>query len=320
MRIAVVKGDGIGEEVVPIAVKVLEHYIPDAEYFEVEVGYKKWKRTGNACDDEDIKRLKEADSILFGAITTPPDPNYKSVLLRIRHELELYANIRPVYGKGFKMTVVRENSEGLYSGIETIGPDRSTTLRVVTRGASERIAVCACNILLKDFEGGTLTIGNKANVMKSDVLFRDTCIEVAERMGVPYRTSYIDSLTFDAIYNPKKYDVIVTTNLFGDILSDALGNLVGGLGMLPSANIGNKYSFFEPVHGSAPDIAGRGIANPVAAIRSAGMLLEHVARINCLEDIEKAIADTISSGISTPDLGGHANTESFGNEIINKLD
>jgi len=320
MRIAVVKGDGVGEEVIPIAVKVLEHYIPNAEYFDVELGYNKWKRTGNACDDDDIEKLKEADSILFGAITTPPDPNYKSVLLRIRHELELYANIRPVYGDGFKITVVRENSEGLYSGIETIGPDRSTTLRVVTREASERIAVCACDILLKDFKNGTLTIGNKANVLKSDVLFRDTCIEVAERMGVPYRASYIDSLTFDAIYNPKKYDVIVTTNLFGDILSDALGNLVGGLGMLPSANIGKRYSFFEPVHGSAPDIAGRGIANPVAAIRSAGMLLEHVAGIECLKDIEKAIKDTISSGIRTPDLGGHSNTESFGNKIINKLD
>ena len=319
MKIAVVKGDGVGEEVIPVAVKVLEHYIPDAEYFEVEVGYNKWKRTGSACDDDDIRRLKEADSIIFGAVTTPPDPNYKSVLLRIRHELGLYANIRPVYGDDFKITVVRENSEGLYSGIETIDSERSTTLRVVTRAASERIAACACDILLRDFEGGTLTIGNKANVLKSDVLFRDTCIEVAEKMGVPYKTAYIDSLTFDAIYNPRKYDVIVTTNMFGDILSDALGNLVGGLGMLPSANIGKKYSFFEPVHGSAPDIAGKGIANPIAAIRSAGMLLEHAAGVNCSGDIEKAISDTISLGICTQDLGGHASTESFGNEILKRL-
>jgi methanogen homoisocitrate dehydrogenase len=319
MKIAVAAGDGIGREVTPVAVKVLEHYIPDAEYLEVEVGYRKWQRTGQGCDDSDIETMREADSVLFGAITTPPDRDYKSVMLRIRHELDLYANIRPVRGGGSRITVVRENSEGLYSGIEEIGRERSTTLRVVTREASERIAVCACEILLRDFKGGTLTIGNKANVMKSDVLFRDVCVEVAERMGVPYRTAYIDSLTFDAIHNPSRYDVIVTTNMFGDILSDALGHVAGGLGMLPSANIGRDGSLFEPVHGSAPDIAGRGIANPVAAIRSAGMLLEHVAGISCEEEIERAISGAVSSGTVTPDLGGDAGTESFGNEIIRRL-
>lgn len=318
MRIAVVKGDGIGEEVMPVAVKVLEHYIPDAEYFEVEVGYKKWKRTGEGCSDEDIEKLKEADSILFGAITTPPDPDYKSVMLRIRHELGLYANLRPVRGKNFNMMVVRENSEGLYSGIEEIGPERSTTLRVVTKEASERIARHACEIMVKDFKGGVLTIGNKANVIKSDILFRDTCINVAESMGVQYRTAYIDSLTFDAIHNPQRYDVIVTTNMFGDILSDALGHLVGGLGMLPSANIGKDHALFEPVHGSAPDIAGKGISNPIAMIRSAGMLLEY-AGIKCAEAIEAAISDTIAYGAGTPDLGGNAGTDSFGNDILKRL-
>lgn len=319
MKIAIAEGDGIGKEVTPVAVKVLEHYVPDAEYLEVEVGHGKWEKTGKGCDDSDIEMMKEADSVLFGAITTPPDPDYKSVMLRIRHDLGLYANIRPVRGKDFRITVVRENSEGLYSGIEEIGSDRSTTLRVVTREASERIAVCACEILRRDFRGGTLTIGNKANVMKSDVLFRDTCMKVAERMGIPYRTAYIDSLTFDALQNPGRYDVIVTTNMFGDILSDALGHVAGGLGMLPSANLGTDNSLFEPVHGSAPDIAGKGIANPVAAIRSAGMLLEHVAGIECEEDIETAISGAVSSGAGTPDLGGNAGTESFGKEILKRL-
>jgi methanogen homoisocitrate dehydrogenase len=319
VKIAVVEGDGIGKEVVPVAVKVLEHYIPDAEYLGIDVGYGKWERTGKGCDDGDIEMMREAGSVLFGAITTPPDPDYKSVMLRIRHELGLYANIRPIRGDGFRMTVVRENSEGLYSGIEEIGSERSTTLRVVTRKASERIAACACEILLRDFEGGTLTIGNKANVMKSDVLFRDTCMEVAERMGVPYRTAYIDSLTFDALQNPGRYDVIVTTNMFGDILSDALGHVAGGLGMLPSANIGGECALFEPVHGSAPDIAGKGIANPVAAIRSAGMLLEHAAGIMCEEEIERAISGAVSSGAGTPDLGGDSGTELFGKEILKRL-
>lgn len=318
MRIAVVRGDGIGREVIPQAVRILDHYAPGAEFFETEIGYGKWERCGTGCDDSDIEALREADSILFGAITTPPDPDYKSVMLKLRKDLGLYANLRPVYGDGFNIMVVRENSEGLYSGIEEIGTERSTTLRVVTKKASERIARCACSILLKDFRNGTLTIGNKANVMKSDVLFRDTCISVAEEMGIPYRTSYIDALTFDAIQNPQRYGVIVTTNIFGDILSDALGHLVGGLGMLPSANIGDEHSLFEPVHGSAPDIAGKGIANPVAAIRSAGMLLEHNG-IACRDEIENAIAGTISSGISTPDLGGTADTISFTDALINRL-
>ena len=318
MRVAIVKGDGIGEEVIPEAVRILERYAPDAEYFEIEIGYGKWKKCGVGCSDEDIESLRGADSILFGAITTLPDPGYKSIMLKIRHELGLYANLRPVYGDGFNIMVVRENSEGLYSGIEEIGDTRSTTLRVVTKKASERIAKCACNILLKDFKGGTLTIGNKANAIKSDVLFRDTCIRVANDMGAPYRTSYIDALTFDTIQNPQRYDVIVTTNVFGDILSDALGHLVGGLGMLPSANIGDDCALFEPVHGSAPDIAGKGIANPIAAIRSAGMLLEHNG-ISCYNEIEDAIVEVISSGIRTPDLGGATDTVSFCNALMDRL-
>lgn len=318
MKIAVVRGDGIGKEVIPQAVRVLQHYAPDTEYFEADIGYGKWERCGVGCDDDDIESLKGADSILFGAVTTPPDPGYKSVMLRVRKDLGLYANLRPVYGEGFNIMVVRENSEGLYSGIEEIGEERSTTLRVVTKKASERIARCACGILLKDFRNGTLTIGNKANVMKSDVLFRDTCISVAQEMGVPYRTAYIDALTFDAIQNPQRYDVIVTTNLFGDILSDALGHLVGGLGMLPSANIGDRHALFEPVHGSAPDIAGKGIANPIAAVRSAGMLLEHNG-IRCQEEIEEAIAAVISSGMKTRDLGGTADTVSFANALMDRL-
>ena len=318
MKIAVVRGDGIGKEVIPQAVRVLQHYAPDAEYFEADIGYGKWERCGVGCDDDDIESLKGADSILFGAVTTPPDPGYKSVMLRVRKDLGLYANLRPVYGEGFNIMVVRENSEGLYSGIEEIGEERSTTLRVVTKKASERIARCACGILLKDFRNGTLTIGNKANVMKSDVLFRDTCISVAQEMGVPYRTAYIDALTFDAIQNPQRYDVIVTTNLFGDILSDALLSPMFGLGMLPSANIGERHALFEPVHGSAPDIAGRGIANPIAAVRSAGMLLEHNG-IRCQEEIEEAIAAVISSGMKTRDLGGTADTVSFTNALMDRL-
>lgn len=317
MKIAIVEGDGIGREVIPPARLILELLMPDAEFFDVEVGYGKWERTGSACTDEDIDSLKASDAILFGAVTTPPDPDYKSVLLRIRKELDLYANLRPVKGGGFDIMIVRENTEGLYSGIEEIGPDRSTTLRVVTRKGSERIARYACR--LAKGRRNSLVIGNKANVLKSDVLFRDACLSVAAEEGVSAGTAFIDALTLDVLMHPANYDVIVTTNIFGDILSDACGYLTGGLGMLPSANIGERYAFFEPVHGSAPDIAGKGIANPVAAIRSAAMLLSHLGRTEEAAAVDNAVDSVLASGIRTPDLGGSFSTDGVGDAVFERV-
>ncbi|WOF15281.1 isocitrate/isopropylmalate dehydrogenase family protein [Methanoplanus sp. FWC-SCC4] len=319
MKIAIVKGDGIGQEVIPPAEKILRHFLPGAEYFDVKVGYEKWKETGTACTDDDIKKLKSADAILFGAITTPPDPDYKSVIMKIRHELDLYANLRPVKGDGFDIMVVRENTEGLYSGIEEIGEERSTTLRVITRKGSERIAKAACELAIKRGSTKPVVIGNKANVLKSDVLFRDTCIGVCKSYGLEYKTMFIDALTLDVLMQPSNYDVIVTTNIFGDILSDACGYLTGGLGMLPSANIGDAHAFFEPVHGSAPDIAGKNIANPIAAIRSAGMLLDHFGYCEYAALVEKAISASVSMGVCTKDLGGNYGTKETGEYILTEI-
>ncbi|MBN2734562.1 MAG: isocitrate/isopropylmalate dehydrogenase family protein [Methanomicrobiaceae archaeon] len=316
MKIAVCEGDGIGREVIPVAKKVLMHFLPDADYSDIFLGYEKWEKEGCACTEDDISAMKGSDAILFGAVTTPPDPDYKSILLKIRHELDLYANLRPVRGGSFDIMVVRENTEGLYSGIEELGDERSTTLRVVTRKGSERIARKACELSADRGFRKPLVIGNKANVLKSDILFRDTCIKTADACGVLYKTMFIDALTLDVLMHPERYDVIVTTNMFGDILSDACGYLTGGLGMLPSANIGEKYAFFEPVHGSAPDIAGKGIANPVAAIRSAAMMLEHFGMKREAEIIEECILRSIISGVCTPDLGGSAGTGEFGDRIF----
>lgn len=314
MKIAFVPGDGIGQEVTPVAEKAVRHYLPDAEYLYAEVGYARWEKTGEAISDDDIELLKESDAVLFGAITTVPDPGYKSVILRIRKELDLYANLRPVSGEGFDIEIVRENTEGLYSGIEETGDGRSTTLRVVTRKGSERIAEFACE--RAKLRKGEIVIGNKANVLKSDVLFRDTCIKVAGKYGIASKTMYIDALALDVLMHPKRYDVIVTTNIFGDILSDVCGFLTGGLGTLPSGNYGSKNALFEPVHGSAPDIAGRGIANPVAALRSAGMLLDYLGVKNAESEIEESIQKLLKKGISTPDLGGDLNTSDFGEMVI----
>ncbi|HMA06137.1 MAG TPA: isocitrate/isopropylmalate dehydrogenase family protein [Methanomicrobiales archaeon] len=315
-RIAVAEGDGIGKEVIPVARKVLETVRPDIEFFPVEVGYGRWERTGEAITPAEIQAMKKADAVLFGAVTTPPDPNYRSVVVRMRKELDLYANIRPVKGGNADLVIVRENTEGLYSGIEEIGPDRATSLRLITRKGSERIARFACNLA----EGRRhLTIGHKANVLKSDTLFREVCIRIAEETGVAYREKFIDALCLDILQHPRNYDVIVTENMFGDILSDVAAYLVGGLGMLPSANIGDRWALFEPVHGSAPKHAGRNTANPVAAIRSAAMLLEHLGdRKNALK-IEQAVDQALTSGVKTRDLGGTVGTREMGDAVIDAL-
>ena len=316
-RIAVVDGDGIGKEVIPVAKKALEILHPEYDYFTVDVGYGQWEKTGCPCADRDIAELKTADAILFGAVTTPPMKDYQSVILRIRKALDLYANLRPVKAPGFDFTVVRENTEGLYSGIEEVSEERATTLRVVTRHGTERIVRKAIQITRQ--RKGTLTIGHKANVLRSDVFFRTICIAEAVSAGLPYKERFIDALALDILVHPKEYDVVVTTNIFGDILSDVASFLVGGLGLVPSANIGENHALFEPVHGSAPDIAGKDIANPIAALRCAGMLCTHLGDSRGETEIEDAIQATISSGVKTRDLGGTAGTKAFGNAVTTRM-
>ncbi len=316
-RIAIVEGDGIGHEVIPVAQKVLSLLHPEYDFFPVEVGYGRWEQTGCPCKDNDISALKTADAVLFGAVTTPPMKDYQSVVLRIRKALDLFANLRPVRGDGFDIMIVRENTEGLYSGIEEIEQDRATTLRVVTRMGTERIARAALRCAYQ--RKGKLTVGHKANVLKSDVFFRDICIAEAKKAGIFYNDKFIDALSLDILQHPEAYDVIVTTNIFGDILSDVSSYLVGGLGLVPSANIGDRYALFEPVHGSAPDIAGKNIANPVAALRSAAMLLDYLGDKEGAGRIESAIVTVLESGIRTRDIGGSAGTREFGEAVTGVL-
>ena len=317
VRVAVVEGDGIGHEVIPVARTILAAVRPDLEFFDVDVGYGLWERTGCACGEEEMASLRSADAILFGAITTPPDPDYRSIVLQIRHALDLYANIRPIRGGDTDIIIVRENTEGLYSGIEWSEPDRACTVRVITRQGSERIARHACTLAAS--RRRHLVIGNKANVLKSDSLFVDVCMAEAARAGLPCTPRYIDALCLDVLMHPERYDVIVTTNIFGDILSDVAAYLTGGLGLLPSANIGERHALFEPVHGSAPDIAGRNIANPIAAIRSAAMLLDHIGDQLSAAAIEEAIRRVMDAGILTRDLGGTAGTRGFGAAVLREV-
>lgn len=327
MRLAIVEGDGVGKEVIPVAVDVLDALGLEVEKVPVELGYGKWKRTGLAITDEDINILKGCDCVLFGAITTPPDPNYKSVLLTIRKELDMYANIRPIRPlpsvKGildrnnFNFVIVRENTEGLYSGIEEIGEEVSTTKRIISRKGSTRIAEYACK--LAKGRRNDLTIVHKSNVLKSDKLFLDVCREVATAKKVKHHDELVDSMAYKLLVSPENYDVVVTTNLFGDILSDMSGALAGGLGLLPSANIGEKHAFFEPVHGSAPDIAGEGIANPIATILSLKMLLEWNGSAEAATIVGEAVDYSLNTGIKTPDLGGSSTTKEVGSAIVNYI-
>ncbi len=328
MRLAIVPGDGIGKEVIPAALAVLDAFDLDIDKVPLEIGYGKWERTGSALTDEDISIIKECDCVLFGAITTPPDPNYKSVLVRLRKELDLYANIRPFaplanvklpcIKKEFDFVIVRENTEGMYSGMEELHQDVAYTTRVITRRGSQRIAESACSIAGK--RKRQLTIVHKANVLKSDSFFRDVCTGVAKHNGISYNEMLVDAMAYDIILRPEKYDVIVTTNLFGDILSDEAAALVGGLGMCPSANVGDRYALFEPIHGSATDIAGKGIANPIAAILSIRMMLEWMGKKEEAVSIGRAVGMALQKRIVTSDLGGSFSTTDVSDAIAKMID
>jgi methanogen homoisocitrate dehydrogenase len=315
-KVAVVAGDGIGPEVMHSALAVLDVAGAQFEQVPVEVGLARWKRTGLAMSDEDICILKECDCILFGAISTPPDINYKSVLLRIRKELDLYANIRPFQSQDLDFIIVRENTEGLYSGQEEIGIEESHTVRVVTRRGSKRIAEKACDLAARRRK---LTIIHKSNVLKSDRLFLETCRAVAAERGVLCEDMLVDAAAYNLVVNPQRFDVLVTTNLFGDILSDEAAGVIGSLGLCASANLGTHHALFEPIHGSAPDIAGKGIANPVGAIRSAAMMIEWLGEPETARRIEAAVQKALESGARTPDLGGSCGTADVTRAVVENL-
>ena len=327
MKLAVIEGDGVGKEVIPAALQVLDCFDLPIEKIPLELGYGKWEKTGQAITDADLEILKDCDCILFGAVTTPADPTYKSVLLTIRRELDLYANIRPLKPiKGIKgatcntdfdILIVRENTEGLYSSIEEVGEEEAWSKRIITRRASERIAQMACEYAAK--RHNHLTIVHKSNVIKADSLFLNTCRDVAQSHNVIYDAMLVDAMAYDMVRSPEKYDVVVAPNLYGDILSDLGGALVGSLGLLPSANIGEKQAFFEPVHGSAPDIAGKGIANPIAAVLSVAMLLDWLNKPEKARIVRETVEKSVLDGIMTPDLGGKASTLELTDSIVSHI-
>lgn len=319
-RVAVLGGDGIGPEVVDAAVSVLEGLgVPLRCEGPYPIGFAAYRKRGTPLPEETLAAVRDADAALFGAVTTPPDePGYRSPVLALRQGLGLFANVRPCASAphpssrpGIDLVIVRENTEGLYAGRERVEDEgrRAVSERVITRAASERIVRFACEFARRR-GARRLCLVHKANVLRvSDGLFRRAGLEVA----ASYPQLEVEELLVDAcamrlLRDPERFEVIVTTNLFGDILSDEACMLVGGLGLACSANIGECAALFEPVHGSAPDIAGEGIANPLAAIGSAALLLEHLGEDAAAERVRAAVRDVLAAGRTTPDLGGALGT------------
>ncbi|MFW6435425.1 MAG: isocitrate/isopropylmalate dehydrogenase family protein [Halovenus sp.] len=323
-QIAVIPGDGIGQEVTPAAVDVLKELDLGFEFVEGEAGDYILEEAGKPLPEETADLARESDATLFGAAgETAAD-----VILPLREIVGSFANVRPA--KAYPgldavkpetdIVFIRENTQGVYSGIEQeLADGVTTTTRVVTREASRKIAEYGFEYA-EEHGYENVTIAHKANVMrKTDGLFLETAQQVGDDRGVDYETELMDALAMKLVMYPEDYDVIICPNLAGDVLSDLAAGLVGGLGLLPSANVGDDNALFEPVHGSAPDIAGQGVANPSAMILSAAMMLDHLDYDTQATRVTEAVETVLADGPHTPDLGGDATTEEFTAAVIDQL-
>ncbi|MFB6140348.1 MAG: isocitrate/isopropylmalate dehydrogenase family protein [Halosimplex sp.] len=323
-EIAVIPGDGIGQEVTPAAVEVLEAVDVDFEFVEGDAGDAVKEATGEALPAETRDLAADADATLFGAAgETAAD-----VILPLREVVGSFANVRPARSypgldavqPDTDLVFIRENTEGVYSGIESeITEGVRTLTRVITEDASREIAEYGFEYAEQnDFDD--VTIAHKANVMRqTDGLFLETAEAVGEERDADYDTALMDALAMHLVMNPEDYGVVICPNLAGDMLSDLAAGLVGGLGLLPSANVGPDNALFEPVHGSAPDIAGQGIANPSAMILSAAMLLDHLEYGDEATAVREAVEGVLADGPRTPDLGGDASTDDVTEAVLDRL-
>ncbi len=324
-NITIIPGDGIGSEVLPQAVRVLEHTGVPLNFREAEAGWAVFERSGKSVPDETLEAVRESDATLAGAFTSPNHrvAGHQGAIRYLRRNLNLFANLRPARSRpvkggfeGVDMLMVRENTQGLYVEQERRYGDIAIADAMVSRDASERIAHIAYQQARA--RRGKLAIVHKANVLPLvSGLFLETCREVGkEYPDVDASDIIVDAAAMKLVREPGNFDVLVSTNLFGDILSDLMAGLVGGLGLAPSANVGTDHAVFEPVHGSAPDIAGRGVANPAAMILTAAMMLRHLDYQDEAERIDQAVNSVLENGPVTADLGGNASTTEMADAII----
>lgn len=335
-QIALIPGDGIGPEQTDATLKVLDaaqkKFGLKLKIVKVEAGDACLKKQGTALPQNTIDVIRTSQACLKG----PVGETAADVVVRLRLMFDLYANIRPVKSyprvpsirPDIDFVFARENTEDVYKGIEFVSADAAVGLRIITRRGSERIAKYAFELAKKRNKKRRVTAVHKANVMRlTDGLFAEVCRKVAKAYrDIKFDELYVDAAAMQLIRAPQEFDVIVTTNMFGDILSDEASQLVGGLGMCPGANIGDSFALFEPVHGSAPDIAGKQKANPFSMILAAKMMLDwigyHYNEPTCIRaasTIEEAIVKTLSKGIVTPDLGGKAKTSEVGEAVATNI-
>jgi isocitrate dehydrogenase (NAD+) len=332
--VTLIPGDGIGPEITAETVKVLKATGLRFNWDEELAGMAAVDATGTPLPDATVDSIRKNALALKGPLTTPVGTGFRSVNVGLRKEFELFANIRPartiIPGGRFEnvdIVLVRENLEGLYIGVEhfvAIGDDPRAvgeSMAIVTRRGCERIIRYAFEYALKHGRR-KVTIVHKANILKMvSGLFLEVGRAVAQEYAgrVESNDMIVDNTAMQLVLRPEQFDVMVTTNMFGDILSDEVSGLVGGLGLAPGANIGTKAAIFEAVHGSAPDIAGKGIANPSAQMFAAAMMLDHLGELDRAERIRNAIVTTIvRDGIRTRDLGGSATTQEFGSAVAQR--
>lgn len=339
VRVAVIEGDGIGPEVVGATLKVFDalkrKYSLPLEFVFVEAGDRAKEKYGEALPKESYEKILSSDAILKG----PVGETAADVIVRLRRELDLYANIRlaktlpgvPALKENIDLIIVRENIEDLYIGAENFLPQTSLGQRVAVglRLTSERETRRVAKVAAEFAKGrrNKVTVVHKANVMRKTCgLFREVAREVLEKEGVEVDEMYVDAAAMELVRRPERFDVMLTPNVFGDILSDLAAQVVGSLGLAPSGNVGDERALFEPVHGAAFDIAGKGVANPIATMLAAAMMLEWLERKKGLingtkaaKDLEEAIKRALAEGAKTPDLGGDLGTYQFAEEVIKRL-
>jgi len=329
-NITLIPGDGIGPEVIKAARIVLEASGVKINWEIVEAGEEVIQKFGTPLPNYVIDSIKKNKVALKGPITTPIGTGFRSVNVALRQTLELYANIRPV--KSYKgvpsrysdidLVIVRENTEDLYAGIEhKIGEDAAESIKIITRKASERIARFAFKLTKRE-KRKKVTVVHKANIMKyTDGLFLECVRKVSQEYPeIVFEEMIVDAMSMKLVQVPNNYDVLVMPNLYGDILSDLAAGLVGGLGVVPGANIGDKEAVFEPVHGSAPKHKGKFVANPTATILAGVMMLKYLGESKAADRVEKAVEKVLKKGKkTTKDLGGSAGTLEYTKAIIDIL-
>lgn len=329
-KVTLIPGEGIGPEVAAAMVRVVEATGVDIEWEEFIAGIEAANRFGDPLPSHIVQSIKLNRVAIKGPVTTPVGGGYTSVNVRLRKELDLFASVRPIRNlpgiqtkfQNVDLIVIRENTEDLYSGLEHIVvPGVVESLKIITEKASTRIAHYAFELARREGRK-KVTAVHKANIMKlSDGLFLDCFHRVSREFpDIDADDKIVDNACMQLVMNPQQFDVLLLENLYGDIISDLAAGLVGGLGVTPGANIGADVAVFEAVHGTAPDIAGKNLANPTALILSAIMMLQHLNEREAADRIRQALERVLVRGeVRTRDLGGQATTTEYTNAIINEL-